>query len=486
MRKNFITNIGFLLLLNLLVKPFWILGIDRSVQNAIGAEAYGTYFALFNFAFLFQVVLDFGINNYNNRQIAGKPELLSTSLMSTLVLKVILSVIYTLLVFIVAFGIHFSAEQLKLLGLLVMMQILMSFYAFLRSNVSALHLFKTDAMLSVLDKLLTSIICGMILWTTIIKSPISATLFIESQIIGYIISIIVATLVLSAKKLHISFTVNPALIKNIFRQSYPYALLGFLMTAYYRIDGVLLERMLENGAYEAGVYASAFRLLDALAIAGFLIAGVLMPMFSRMLEEKQSIQPLLEIGFKVMLIISVCVGVSAIFYRNEIMALLYLSGDAYSGSIFGWLMVSFICISLTYIYGSLLTAGGKIALLNKISLAGFAINLILNLILIPKYLALGSAIATVAAQSLVLFAHVIASEKSFQLTKSLQQWLKSALFIAMVVGINLLIAQLQINWVYALVISGLVSCLAVFPSTILTASEVRQFLSSVRGEVSKR
>ncbi|MFZ1592838.1 MAG: oligosaccharide flippase family protein, partial [Chitinophagales bacterium] len=275
MRKNFITNIGFLLLLNLLVKPFWILGIDRSVQNAIGAEAYGTYFALFNFAFLFQVVLDFGINNYNNRQIAGKPELLSTSLMSTLVLKVILSVVYTLLVFVVAFGIHFSAEQLKLLGLLVMMQILMSFYAFLRSNVSALHLFKTDAMLSVLDKLLTSIICGLILWTSVIKSPISATLFIYSQIIGYIIAIIVATLVLSAKKLHISFTVKPSLIKDIFRQSYPYALLGFLMTAYYRIDGVLLERMLENGAYEAGVYASAFRLLDALAIAGFLIAGVL-------------------------------------------------------------------------------------------------------------------------------------------------------------------------------------------------------------------
>ena len=80
MRKNFITNIGFLLLLNLLVKPFWILGIDRSVQNAIGAEAYGTYFALFNFAFLFQVVLDFGINNYNNRQIAGKPELYLLSL----------------------------------------------------------------------------------------------------------------------------------------------------------------------------------------------------------------------------------------------------------------------------------------------------------------------------------------------------------------------------------------------------------------------
>ncbi|MEI2674140.1 MAG: polysaccharide biosynthesis C-terminal domain-containing protein [Chitinophagaceae bacterium] len=108
------------------------------------------------------------------------------------------------------------------------------------------------------------------------------------------------------------------------------------------------------------------------------------------------------------------------------------------------------------------------------------------MILIPKYLALGSAIATVAAQILVLLAHVIASEKSFHLTKNLQQWLKSGLFLALVVGINLLFAQLPINWVYALVISGLVSCLAVFPSTLLTVSEVRQFLRTLSGEVSKK
>jgi hypothetical protein len=56
----------------------------------------------------------------------------------------------------------------------------------------------------------------------------------------------------------------------------------------------------------------------------------------------------------------------------------------------------------------------------------------------------------------------------------------------MVVAINLLIAQLHINWVYALVISGLVSFLAVFPSTILTVSEVRQFLRTMSGEVSKK
>jgi len=33
MKRKFINNLGFLLFLNLLVKPFWIFGIDRTVQN---------------------------------------------------------------------------------------------------------------------------------------------------------------------------------------------------------------------------------------------------------------------------------------------------------------------------------------------------------------------------------------------------------------------------------------------------------------------
>ncbi|MFI5220594.1 MAG: polysaccharide biosynthesis protein, partial [Bacteroidia bacterium] len=61
MQKKFITNLGFLLFLNLLIKPFWILGIDRSVQNTVGAEIYGQYYALFNFSFLLNILLDIGI-----------------------------------------------------------------------------------------------------------------------------------------------------------------------------------------------------------------------------------------------------------------------------------------------------------------------------------------------------------------------------------------------------------------------------------------
>ena len=487
MRKNFITNIGFLLLLNLLVKPFWILGIDRSVQNEIGPDAYGIYFALFNFAFLFQVILDFGINNFNNRLIASQPERLADVFTSTLVLKIGLSIVYTQIVCISAFGFQFTGEHLELLLLLILMQIGMSFYSFLRSNINALHLFKTDAVLSVLDKLLTSLICGLILWTNLLPFEISAVTFVYAQIVGYALSLLVASLLLTGKKLKIEFKVDRKLIISIFKQSYPYALLGFLMTAYYRIDGVLLERLLgDEGAYEAGIYASAFRLLDALSIIGFLFAGLLMPMFARMFEQKAPIQPLLELGYRLMLVVSVSFGTTAIIYRNEIMSLLYTTADAYSSAIFGWLMVSFICISLTYIYGSLLTAGGKIALLNKISVAGFLLNLILNLILIPSEKALGSAIATVAAQVLVLIAHIVAANRTYGLDQNYKHWLKSAVYVVLVVGFNCLGLLSPLPWGLNFILSGVLGVLAVFPSGLLRLSEITSFIRSGSDTLTKK
>ena len=70
MRRAFLTNLLLLLALNLLVKPFYILGIDAGVQRAVGTELYGMYAALLSLGFLLNIVLDLGITNYNTRHIA--------------------------------------------------------------------------------------------------------------------------------------------------------------------------------------------------------------------------------------------------------------------------------------------------------------------------------------------------------------------------------------------------------------------------------
>jgi len=94
MQRKFITNLALLIFLNLLVKPFWIFGIDRSVQNAVGAGEYGSYFALLNFTFIFNILLDLGITNFNNRNIARHQQLLHKHFSGIVSLRIVLALLY--------------------------------------------------------------------------------------------------------------------------------------------------------------------------------------------------------------------------------------------------------------------------------------------------------------------------------------------------------------------------------------------------------
>ena len=76
-QKKFINNLAILIFLNLLVKPFWPLVIEPAVQQEVGNVAYGEYFSLFNFSFLLNILLDFGITNFNNKNIAQNNHLLT-------------------------------------------------------------------------------------------------------------------------------------------------------------------------------------------------------------------------------------------------------------------------------------------------------------------------------------------------------------------------------------------------------------------------
>ena len=46
MTRQFFGNLILVVFLNILIKPFYILGIDAEVINRVGASVYGNYFAL--------------------------------------------------------------------------------------------------------------------------------------------------------------------------------------------------------------------------------------------------------------------------------------------------------------------------------------------------------------------------------------------------------------------------------------------------------
>lgn len=407
-------NLAFLIFVNVLVKPFWIFGIELKVQNLLGAAAYGNYFALFNFVFLFGVLLDLGINNFNNREISRHPAKLSEHFSSIILLKLLIAVFYIFVVLFFAFILQYDTFQLKLLGLLMLNQIFLSYTLFFRSNLGALQLFKQDSFISVLDKLLMIGICAFMIWSVYFSSRFDIMWFVVAQGLALGIAAFTSGFLVWRQTTSFSFNFDFEFLLGILKKSYPFALLILLMSLYNRIDGVMLERLLVDGEKEAGIYAASYRLLDAVNQFGVLSATILLPVFSKMIKNGENVWRLARIGGWGMFGISLTLALFCWFFRLPIMEFLYVNGDGYYSLIFGLLMFSFMGISSVYVFGTLLTANGSLRSLNVIAIGGVILNVVLNYWLIFEYQALGATVATLVTQSVVAVAHLVVAWRVFR------------------------------------------------------------------------
>jgi O-antigen/teichoic acid export membrane protein len=296
-------------------------------------------------------------------------------------------------------------------------------------------------------------IVSLMLWTNIFPGRMDVMDFVYAQTVGYFLTAIIAffAVVRNTEVMRLRWDLPFSLM--ILKKSYPFAVLVLLMTFYNRIDSVMLERLLPDGptaqterlkelrdpdlkpnesqqterldlekklehtgSEQAGVYAKAYRMLDATNMIAYLFSVLLLPMFSRMLKYKESVEQLVKLSFTLLMTVAVVVAVGCIFYRNEIMVMLY--GKAHLGSVttvFPLLMSCFVAISTTYVFGSLLTANGNLRELNIMAFCGMILNVSLNILFI-KFLnleATGTAIVSLSTQMLTAVAQVLIVQSKF-------------------------------------------------------------------------
>lgn len=464
MRKKFFTNLIFLVLINLLVKPFYLFGIDRTVQNVVGTETFGLYFSIFNFAYLFQILLDFGIQFYNNKNIAQHNQLLSKLFPNIIIAKLLLSVGYVIVTFASALIVGFSDLQMKLLIFLIFNQILISLIMYLRSNISALYLFKTDSFISILDKLVMIVIMSFLLWFLPISKNFQIEWFVYAQTASFLVTLLACLLVLNKYLFNLQFRISRPFLILIFRESYPYAIAIFLMAIYSRIDGVMIERLLGTaGAEEAGIYAAAYRILDAVNMFGFMFASLLLPIFARMIKQKEDLSGIVISSFKAIFLGGLIIAINSWFYRNEIMDLLYHHFDPYYGQVFGILILTFLAVGSMYIFGTLLTANGNLWQMNFIFIICVLLNIVMNYFLILEYKAYGAAVATLITQSLVVIGEIYLVRNIFRISLNLNLILKIIAFAIVLLALNYLATFFDMHWIIKFLILISLSGLAVIP-----------------------
>lgn len=397
MLKKYLSDIAFMQVLNLLVKPVWILVIDRAVQNTLTQEIYGNYFALFNFSLMFFIILDLGLNGYNTTEISRDTNKIVSFAGNIIGLKILLMILYLIAAFGVGSLLGYNRLEFNLLLILCILQIITSFNQYLRSIVSSLQKFKWDGVFMVLDRVVIISICSVLIWGGISDWELTINRFVYAQLMGVSLVTILLVVFLRKQLSKISISFQFQRIVPILKKSWPFALLIMLMGLYNYMDSVMLKLII--GDEEAGVYALGYRLLYALLMFAQIFSGVLLPFFSKNINDVNVVRQVSNYTSKLLLLIGFSVVFYSYSYGMDIMQLLYPDkATAASSNAFVILMFGFIGSVLVLVYGTLLTAALELKYLNMAAFATLVINLVLNVKLIPQYGANGAAIATLVSQ----------------------------------------------------------------------------------------
>lgn len=440
MQRKFLSNVLITLGANLLVKPLWILGVDRTFQNRLGLESYGVYTNLFTFSVVLGLLLDFGINNYNASSLARNPGLLNQQFLPLALLKVLLSVAYLLLTFLLGYIYGYGSHELYLLFILSINQCLAYGFTYMRSTLSGLQRYQTDALISTADRL-TMVVGGLALLMCNLFS-ISIESFVYLQTVGYLMAFVVGWLALRPfiPSFLISFDIKP--IKAVFVQSAPYAILALLMMVYSRSDVLLIRKLLPEGNAENGIYAQSTRLLEAVNMMAVLVSGLLLPMFSSLIQNKEPLTPLVRQAMLLLWVPAIIGVLWCTMYSQTVLPLLYHQYDFYHAEVFVWSFASVIPLCMMYVFGTLLTAAGRLRLLIKLAAVAVALNLVLNSVLIPQYGAKGAAITLLITHGFMGLSNTVVALILMPISISVGYFVRFVVFA----GICLIILLLLSAW----------------------------------------
>ena len=204
--------------------------------------------------------------------------------------------------------------------------------------------------------------------------------------------------------------VDKEICRDLLRQALPFALGGTLSIIYFRIDGLLIKQLLgAKGNLAVGWYGTGYNFVTALTIIPGAFMGAVFPVLSRMYVSSRSAVGFLYTGaLKLMLVIALPLAIGTIFMADRLVLVLYPSQHFAAQDqealtkILQILIWAGALIFLNTVLVTMFRAADKRRAFWVIMTIGVSLNIISNLILIPRYKHLGAAMSMIVSESFFL------------------------------------------------------------------------------------
>jgi len=362
------------------------------LAKTLGVSDFGLFSVALAYYSIISSVADFGLNRFLIREVAKNKERAPELLAHVTFLRLLLSSIFFAVFAVVLYSLDADKMRVSLILLATLAILPQAIALTLDAVFIAIQNLKFSAISLFISSLTTSFAgLGLVGYGF---GPMGA---VAALIFGQVIYVLVLLFFLQNQGFLKLSQFKLSTLKQALIGSLPYGLIGVLGLLYFRIDTVLLSYI--KGSFETGIYAAAYRFLEAIMFIPTSFSYALFPVMVK-LHNSNNLSRLYFKSIKLM-------GLLGIFLMLLFILVLPLLIEVFLPSYLQAIdVIRILAISIPFIF--IATPGVQIMLSTEkylktvifLSLFTVAFNITLNLFFIPVYGFIAAAWITVLSEVL--------------------------------------------------------------------------------------
>ncbi|MEI7749738.1 MAG: flippase [Candidatus Moraniibacteriota bacterium] len=366
----------------------------RLITGYLGKEGFGDYATILAFFAFFSALADLGIGSITAREISREGADESGILGRVASLRIASSLVVFLLV--PLFLPFFSYSTPVKIGIWIAAGTIVfsTFSIFLNSIFQKNIAMDRIAMVEFIGKIVQVMAVYAVVTFHLGFLGIASTLIISISFNA------LTAFVLSRKYVTFRFVSDIPFWKRFLHDSLPLGGTAIITFFYFKMDTILLSVI--KGSEAVGTYSVAYKVMENLTFFPALLAGLILPLLSRALSvDKNRFRDIADTTFRVFSIIAIPIVLGGIFFSQQIITIVSGSGFQDSIPVLELLILSLIFIFFGSFFNMILIVGNHQKELMKALLVVAILNIVANLILIPRFSYLGAAWTSLGTECMV-------------------------------------------------------------------------------------
>ena len=364
------------------------------VTRYLGVEEYGEYAFAGTFVVFFVLLTNMGVEEILTREIAKSPGDEGRMLSGAMSIRLVLIPLTTAAYLAVAFSMNVSGMVIKAICISVFAQIFLSFINLFFSVFRGMEKMEYEPAVGLLINIM--LVPAIVV---IARFDLGFLSIFHANLLAHVLAATVLFFFITWKLKDHILRLNLTLGRQLLLSGYPLGISALLLAASFHVD-IFVLRFLRD-ASEVALFQLPYQIIFRLLIIPMSLVSAVFPALSRLAKatgnEKTELRDPVTQGYRLLLIISMLTCLLLTNLSNEI--ILIMGGPHFSGAVISLQILAWSTIFLfgDFLQSMTLVALNRQRLLVIQNIASLALNLFLDLVLIPFYGYIGACVATLVA-----------------------------------------------------------------------------------------